>query len=228
VKRLKTNGLKDPVTLDMGTTDNSCQGRGLHRPIVAFDFDGTLTVRDSFTAFLAWRAGPARFVAGMIALAPAGLAYLFHRDRGRLKAATAKTFLRGMSRNEIEASATTFAEEGVRKLLRPDALRTWKRWQSQGARLVVVTASPETLVAPFARRLGAEKLIGTRLAFDADDRFTGQFEGENCRGPEKVRRLHQAFGPDLRLAAAYGDTDGDREMLAIARERGFRIFTGKP
>ena len=26
-------------------------------PIVAFDFDGTLTVRDSFTAFLKWRAG---------------------------------------------------------------------------------------------------------------------------------------------------------------------------
>ena len=28
------------------------------RPIVAFDFDGTLTIRDSFTEFLRWRAGP--------------------------------------------------------------------------------------------------------------------------------------------------------------------------
>ena len=44
------------------------------RPIVAFDFDGTLTWRDSFLAFLAWRAGPARYAFGMARLAPATLA----------------------------------------------------------------------------------------------------------------------------------------------------------
>ena len=32
----------------------------------------------------------------------------------------------------------------------------------------------------------------------------------------------------MRLAAAYGDTGGDREMLAIADEKGFRVFTAKP
>lgn len=228
MKSLKTNGLKRPTGQQMGTADDSRQGQSFHRPIVAFDFDGTLTVRDSFIAFLAWRAGPMRFVTGLIRLAPAALAYLFHRDRGRLKAATAGIFLRGLSRNEIEASAVTFAERSARRLLRPDAMRTWKRWQAQGARLVVVTASPETLVAPFARGLGAERLIGTRLAFDANDRFTGGFDGENCRGPEKVRRLHEAFGADLRLAAAYGDTGGDREMLAIAQQPGFKVFHEKP
>jgi phosphatidylglycerophosphatase C len=92
---------------------------------------------------------------------------------------------------------------------------------------VIVTATPEIVVAPIARGLGADLLIGTRLAFDGADRFTGAFEGENCRGPEKVRRLQAAFGPDVRLEAAYGDTDGDAEMLALAEERGMKVFSGR-
>ena len=104
----------------------------------------------------------------------------------------------------------------------------WKRWQGQGARLVIVTASPEIIVAPFARGLGAERLIGTRLAYDEHDCVTGDFTGPNCRGPEKVVRLREAYGEDMVLEAAYGDTDGDREMLAIALEPGLKVFGGRP
>ena len=78
------------------------------------------------------------------------------------------------------------------------------------------------------RRLGADALLGTHLAFDVDDRVTGAFGTPNCRGEEKVRRLRDVYGPDLHLAAAYGDTSGDTEMIAIAGEKGFRVFTGRP
>ena len=91
-----------------------------------------------------------------------------------------------------------------------------------------MTASPETTVAPFARRLGADALLGTLLTFDAQDLVTGAFDTPNCRGEEKVRRLREAYGDDLRLTAAYGDTSGDTEMIAIAEEKGFRVFTGRP
>ena len=96
----------------------------------------------------------------------------------------------------------------------------------RGAYRVIVTASPETTVAPFARRLEAEALLGTQLVFDADDRVAGAFATANCRGEEKVRRLREAFGADMKLAAAYGDTTGDTEMLAMADEAGFRRFKG--
>ena len=103
----------------------------------------------------------------------------------------------------------------------------WRRWRERGARLVIVTASPDILVAPFARGLGADTLIGTELRFDEAGRVMGSFLGPNCRGPEKVRRLQRQFGEDVRLTAAYGDTTGDREMLALADDKGYRIFTGK-
>jgi phosphatidylglycerophosphatase C len=211
----------------MGETAPQRQPEVPFRPIVAFDFDGTLTSEDSFMAFLRWRAGPGGYLAGLAALAPAAARYVVDRDRGRIKAAAAKRFLAGLPRAELEAAAQRFATERGGALLRPDALRAWRRWQADGARLVIVTASPETIVAPMAHALGAERLIGTRLVFDAEDRVTGAFEGANCRGPEKVRRLREAYGDDLALEAAYGDTDGDREMLALAEEKGFKVFNGR-
>ena len=211
----------------MGDMGEDRQPGAAFRPLVAFDFDGTLTWKDSFLAFLAWRAGRGAYVAGLAALAPAVASYLVHRDRGRLKAAAARRFLAGATRAELERDAQRFAADHGRPLLRPDAVQAWRRWQGQGARLAIVTASPETLVAPIARALGADLLIGTRLAFDAEGRATGALDGANCRGPEKVRRLREAFGDDVRLEAAYGDTDGDREMLALAEERGLRVFNGK-
>jgi phosphatidylglycerophosphatase C len=212
----------------MGDADDPRQGETVYRPIVAFDFDGTLTVRDSFAAFLAWRAGPAGYLAGLARLAPAAARYVRDRDRGRLKAAAVRQFLGGMSRIEIEDAARRFAEGHARRLLRPDALRAWARWREQGARLVIVTASPEEIVQPFARGLGADHLIATRLAYDAHDRLDGRLDGLNCRGPEKVTRLRAEFGDDVHLDAAYGDSDGDTEMLAIAEERGLNVFQGAP
>lgn len=196
--------------------------------IVAFDFDGTLTVRDSFTAFLRWRAGPGRWALGLLRLAPAVAVYARDRDRGRIKAASVREFLCGLDRPTLEADAARFAAAAWDGFMRPDALACWSDWGARGAHRVIVTASPETTVAPFARRLGAEALLGTPLQFDSADRVSGAFAGPNCRGEEKVRRLRAAYGDDVRITAAYGDTSGDTEMLAIAGERGFRIFRQRP
>lgn len=197
-------------------------------PVVAFDFDGTLTVKDSYTAFLKWRTPRAAWVLGGLRLAPAAIAYLFHRDRGRIKAAATRAYLAGVSRERLEADARKFAEQHSRSLLRPDAVIAWKRWRKERVRLVIVTASPDIVVAPFARGLGADDLLGTPLQFDDRGRVTGAFAQPNCRGPEKVTRLRAAFGEDLRVRAAYGDTGGDTEMLAIAEEPYFRVFSGRP
>ena len=201
---------------------------GAEPPIVAFDFDGTMTVRDSYTAFLKWRTPRAAWMLGGLRLVPAAVAYLIHRDRGRIKADATRVFLAGVSRERLEADARAFAEQFSRSLLRPDAVAAWKRWRGQRVRLIIVTASPELVVAPFARGLAADGLLGTHLAYDDRGRATGAFASTNCRGPEKVVRLQAAYGADVRLKAAYGDTGGDTEMLAIAEEPYFKVFSGRP
>ena len=204
------------------------QPPSLSGPLVAFDFDGTLTVADSFTAFLRWRAGTAGWLTGLAALGPATARYLVDRDRGRIKAAAVAQFLDGVEALQLSEEAERFADQVWDRFMRPDALACWHDWGKKGAHRVIVTASPALTVAPFARRLGAEALLGTELALDPDGRVTGAFVGENCRGEEKVQRLICAYGPDAVLEAAYGDTSGDAEMLARATHPGFRRFKQRP
>ncbi len=130
-----------------------------------------------------------------------------------------------MTRGELEARIKTFVDKAGMGLFRPDALQTWQA--TEGLR-VIVTASPEMLVAPFGTLIGAGRVIGTRLGFSEDGRLLPEIDGPNCRGEEKMRRLRQAYGDNLDLVAAYGDTAGDREMIAAARQGHYRVFHGRP
>ena len=210
----------------MGTVLPLRQGSGADTPIAAFDFDGTLTVRDSFMAFLIWEAGPVRASLDLIRLIPDALAYFTHRDRGRIKASALRIFLGGRKLALVSARAQTFADQA--RLLRPDAVACWESWRARGARMTIVSASPQFVVEPFAKALGADRLIATQVETDPQGRITGALLGRNCRGAEKVARLRQEFGPDVRLEAAYGDTDGDREMLALAKTAGMKVFRERP
>jgi len=139
------------------------------RPVVAFDFDGTLTVRDSFLAFLRHRAGLLAYAAGGLRMLPDLAAYLFSRDREALKVRAATIYLKGLTRDALCRSADAFAESAITRLLRPDAAQTWLEWKERGAVMCIVTASPEVTVEPFARRLGADLLLGTHPASDGSN-----------------------------------------------------------
>jgi phosphatidylglycerophosphatase C len=214
----------------MGTRRTERQGAGSEgrRDIVAFDFDGTLTTHDTYLAFLRWRAGPVGYALGVARLTPQLLTYGFTRDRGALKAAATGVFLKGVHKGDLQADAERFAAGNASRLFRPDALAAWKRHQAAGAEVIIVTASPTAVIAPFAKRLGADRLIGTELEWDAQSRCTGRFTRPNCRAKEKVVRLREVYGDEVQLAAAYGDTTGDVEMLAIAREPGMKVFKERP
>ena len=125
---------------DMGIDPGTRQSRD-GRPVVAFDFDGTLTVRDSFTAFLRDRAGKRGWARGLVRLSPAIATYARDRDRGRLKAASVREFLTGIPREALEAEAAAFADRALDGFMRPDALETWDAWGRRGALRVIVTAS---------------------------------------------------------------------------------------
>jgi phosphatidylglycerophosphatase C len=196
--------------------------------VVAFDFDGTLTCKDSFAAFLVYTCGPAR-VAAAFALQPSlGLDYLRTRDRGVLKARLLHHLMGPIRQDELETQMRAFVTRTGMTLFRPDALETWRSYENAGVQRVIVTASPDLLVGGFGRMIGADRVIGTRLGFSAEGRLLPMLHGENCRCEEKVRRLREAFGDAFHLQAAYGDTSGDKEMLVMADQGYYRVFTQKP
>jgi phosphatidylglycerophosphatase C len=188
------------------------------RPLAAFDLDGTLTRRDTLMPFLLQAVGRGRtYRAVLTSSLPLFRAAAFggaHRDRA--KAAVLQTVLTGVPRTALAGTAESFADHVVAHGLRPD-LRARVEWhRGQGHELVLVSASPELYVAPIGRRLGFDAVLATRLEVGPDDLLTGRLLGANCRGPEKVIRLREWRGGDLAVAFAYGDSTGDREMLALA------------
>ena len=85
----------------------------------------------------------------------------------------------------------------------------WYKKQ-QEANDIIISASPDFLLAPIAEKLG----VGTLIATTMNSR-TGVIEGENCRGEEKLRRL-DAYDSSLIIDRAYSDSLSDAPLLERA------------
>lgn len=213
-----------PQTRDVQT------GR-MPRPVVAaFDVDKTLIRRDSFMPFLLFVAGPWRFMGNLVPLVPALIAYVLgRRGAHETKARVVARFFAGADPAPLREAAERFAAGPMWRMVRPGALARLRWHQAQGHRCVLVSASPELYLRPFARRLGIADVLSTRFAERPDGRLSGELLGANCRDAEKVRRLEALLGPrDGYELHAYGDSRGDREMLAFADHPHFRSFPPPP
>jgi phosphatidylglycerophosphatase C len=190
--------------------------------VVAFDFDGTLTRGGSVVAFLLHVRGPVAVAAALLQQAPALLraAVVGGAAADTTKEALFMRLLAGVPVEETERIGAAFAEEHLRRRLRPDARSRLEWHRKQGHHVVVVSASPECYVRPAAELLGAEAALATRLA-TGGELLTGRYEGKNCRGAEKYARVmgwirSQGLGPAQPVLWAYGNSRGDRRLLEAA------------
>ena len=193
--------------------------------LAVFDFDGTLTRRDSLLPFLWHVGGPMRFIWNATVLLPTLLRYaLGVLENGPAKERVLGQFLAGKPVEKIRAIAESFAAERVPPLLNPEAMRRLRWHQSQGHTTVLVSASPGLYVCPWAEAEGFDEALGTRLETE-NGVFTGEFATPNCHGPEKPRRLEEAgFDTGSVTVYAYGNSRGDRELLEMADHGFYRSF----
>jgi phosphatidylglycerophosphatase C len=195
------------------------------KPVLAlFDFDGTITRQDTFLAFLRFYRGHVRFWTGLVCLSPLLVPYTLKLlANWRAKNAALTFFLRDEPVATFQAGCDAFAHTVLPHLVRPGALRAIQHYQAQGARVVVVSASPENWLQPWCEALGVG-CIGTRLQVE-NGKLTGLIVGKNCYGPEKVQRLLEHYDPsEYAEIHAYGDSRGDAELFALATRRFFKPF----
>ena len=185
--------------------------------VAAFDVDGTLTRRDTLLPFLARVRGRTRTAAVLARHGgPLALAVARHGERDVVKQAVLTRLVGGRPYREVTAQAEQFAAEVYASGLRSDTLARWEWHRGQGHRVVMVSASLAEYLEPLGRLLGASAVLCSRLEVDTDGRMTGRLDGGNCRGPEKVARLQAWLGAPPSRLWAYGDSRGDRELLASA------------
>ena len=198
----------------------------LKKPVLAaFDFDGTISKTDTFLPFLIRVCGRWRVAQALLSLAGAG-------NKSGIGAAAPRSiqsqidslFIHQHIASAITTTRRTTRATGVHNPIASAALARIAWHRSRGDRLILISASLDVYLRDLATQLGFNELLCTQLAM-RDGCCVGQFVGVNCRGAEKVRQLELLCG-DLSAYEiyAYGDSDGDREFLAIADVPHYRPF----
>jgi len=185
--------------------------------VVAFDVDGTLTVRDCVVPFMREVAGVRRIVgASSKVLVP-----LAARRRDHVKAHFCREVFAGRKVSDVDDVAAMFAEKVAASWLRHDTLARLRWHQESGHEVVLVSASLRPYLTHLAAKLEVEHVLCTELEVVAGS-YTGELRGANCRGPEKVSRLsawaiERGHSEDWNwLAHVYGDSPGDHAMFECA------------
>jgi HAD superfamily hydrolase (TIGR01490 family) len=195
-------------------------------PIVAvFDFDGTLTRRDSLLPFLRIAMGSWKFWWGLLVMSPILVAYALRLiPNWWAKQALLTYFLAGWREQQLQEIAQRFAVEEIPKLVHPEALARLRWHQEKGHQTILVSASLEVYLLPWAKIMGFDQVIGTQLEVQ-NDILTGRILGKNCHGKEKIIRL-KALMQDLSQYClyGYGDSRGDRELLNAVNYPYYRTF----
>lgn len=185
--------------------------------VAVFDVDGTLTTEDCVFPFLR-RAAGFRLATALLRRPLALAAGLVRRDRDTLKALACAS-LAGLPASEIEELGARYASEVAASRLRDDTTARLRRHRELGHTVVLASASLDAYLLPLARLLSVDDVVCTTLERDEDGRLTGRLAGENCRGPEKARRVRALLaerGEEGAELWAYGDSAGDDALLALA------------
>lgn len=196
----------------------------MKKNIAFFDFDGTVTTKDTMLVFLRSLAGDYRFGLKMLLFSPVFMQLkLGLISNHGAKELMLKRFIGGMTEAEFKHYCYKFAKEILPSLIRDQAMKAIRAHQNDGADVVIVSASPEYWIKDWCIANGMF-LIATRLEV-VNGKMTGMINGHNCYGSEKVDRIRKEVDLDkYESIFAYGDTEGDKPMLAIAHHAFYKPF----
>ncbi|WP_193988460.1 HAD family hydrolase [Lelliottia steviae] len=192
--------------------------------IAFFDFDGTITTDDSLIKFIRFAVGDFKMMLGMFLLSPMLVAFKLKIIPNYIaKQKMLAYFFKGMKESTFKQLAHEYSLNHIDSMLREKAMAKIAWHKEQGHRVVIVSASIESWLAPWCAKHDIE-LLGTQLEFKSGF-VTGELATKNCFGPEKVSRIKTAYTlSEFEHIYAYGDSSGDTELLELADTSGYRIF----
>ena len=213
------------------------------KKLYCFDFDGTLTTSDTLLEFIKYAKGKGRFLLVFLMYSPILVLMKLHLyPNWKAKQRIFAHLFEGMRIEKFDALCRGFAEEH-QHLLRPQGIACVHEALTANAQVFIVSASIDNWVRPFfhVRGLDAVKVLGTQIEV-VDGKLTGRFKTNNCYGEEKVRRItealanqsangksdnstaHSSFDRSQYDIEAFGDSRGDKEMLAFADKGHYKPF----
>ena len=199
----------------------------MKKKVYCFDFDGTLTTSDTLLEFIKFAKGKSRFLMVFLMYSPLLVLMKLHLyPNWKVKQMIFAHLFGGMRIEKFDKICHAFAVE-YQHLLRPLGIQRVHEALAAGSPVFVVSASIDNWVRPFflVRGLEGVEVLGTQIEV-VDGKLTGRFLSRNCYGAEKVRRITDVLPHDRQAYTieAFGDSRGDREMLAFADHGHYKPF----
>nr|WP_313978296.1 HAD family hydrolase [uncultured Prevotella sp.] len=199
------------------------------RKIYAFDFDGTLTTKDTLLEFIRFAKGSGQMFRGFLLFSPLLILMKLHLfPNWKVKQKIFSYFFKGMKIDDFNALCTRFAERN-QHLLRPAGIEKVRQAiAEEHTTVLIISASIDNWVRPFFDENDKKiQVLGTQIE-TKEGRLTGQFTSKNCYGEEKVNRLTALYPHrEAYYLIAFGDSRGDKELLAFADKAYYKPFRNK-
>ena len=187
------------------------------RCIAVFDLDGTLTTKDTLLEFIKFACGVPRLYWGFLLFCPILILMKLHLfPNWKAKQLFFSHFFKGWEYNDFKAKGQLFANE-IEKMENRKMLEKLNDHLNHSDVVYVISASIFEWVQPWCEKIGVSRVLATQIEVDANGIISGRFATKNCYGKEKVRRLLEVE-PERRsyILYAYGDSRGDKEMIAFS------------
>jgi len=194
--------------------------------LALFDFDGTITNKDSLFQFVKFAVGKPTFYVGLCYLSPLLIAYKLKLiSNQKTKEKFLNYYFKHWKETQFKKVAQDYSASQIDSIIRLDALKRIKWHQQQGDTVVLVSASIECWLEAWCHTQSIN-LIATRLAFK-NNQLCLYFATKNCFGIEKVKRIKEQYDlSQFDHIYAYGDSSGDKQMLELADKAYYQIFNG--
>src|SRR6185437_12600065 len=192
--------------------------------IAFFDFDGTLTSKDTLAQVLKFTKGSFRYYLGLIILSPVLIGYKLKVIPNQYAKEILLTYyLKGIPIEKFNTICKEFVEDKLPALFRKVALQEIRHHILNDTKVVIISASPENWILPWCQQYNIE-CIATKLAVK-NGKITGKIAGKNCHGDEKVKNILKRYNlSNYNKIHAYGDTRGDLPMLSLATNKYYKPF----
>lgn len=190
------------------------------RIIAVFDFDGTITQKDTLLEFIKFSKGKWSFLKGFLYYSPLLVAYKLRLyPNWKVKQKIFSYFFKDM-KYEVFCQLGLKFKEKINNIVKEAQIEKLTKHLEHGDTVYVISASIEEWILPWCHDFGKINVLGTKIEV-IDGIITGKLQTKNCYGQEKVNRLlEKEPNRDSYYLYAYGDSKGDKEILAFA-DKGF-------
>jgi len=191
----------------------------MSKTLVLFDFDGTLTRRDTFPQFIFYAVGKLKGMTGFLLFSPMVFLYVLKViDGAILKEKLVSFYFKAKKEADLRQKGENFMDAFIPSELNDKVIKELESHKSKGSDICIVSASLNIWIEPFCRKYGTAALC-TELEFNSGI-CTGKFKTPNCNKEEKAIRIKQKYDlAQYSRIIAYGNSSGDNAMFGLAHEK---------